>query len=113
MIWALNKRENTMEGDVSWYAETAPMGYEYPDHKYLSRFLIRAKVGANAECRMYIRYDDEDVWRRKGVMRGEGKVTLFLVPIIPRRCGHASIRLEGEGEFQLYGLARELAIGRE
>lgn len=111
MLWNLTDGESTMEETVSWYAETATMGYEYPDHKYLSRFLLRVKMGVDAECRVFIRYDSEDVWRPKGVIHGRGKVETRLIPIVPRRCDHASIRLEGEGDVQIYGIARELAMG--
>lgn len=112
LLYALNGTKGTAEAEnVSWYAETAVMGYEYPEHKYLGRFLLRLKLGADAECRLLIQYDSDGIWRPQGVIRGDGKVKTCLVPVIPRRCEHLQVRIEGDGEMQLYGMARELALG--
>ena len=55
LLYALNGSAGEKETEeVTWYAETAAMGYEYPDHKYLSRFLLRMKLGVKAECRVYM-----------------------------------------------------------
>lgn len=37
----------------------------------------------------------------------------ITVPIIPARCGHLRIRLEGEGDFVLYALAMTMEKGSE
>jgi len=111
-LWALNGTEGDEEpGDVTWYAETAPMGYEQPEHKYLSRFTLRMRLGADAVCRILAQYDGEDMWREKGTVSGNGKVSVFTVPIVPRRCDTMRLRLEGHGDFRLYGIARELGGG--
>ena len=114
LLYALNGTEGEEEPeDVTWYAETAVMGYEYPDHKYLSRFLLRMRLGVKAECRVYVQYDSDGLWLFKGTIRGEDRVKTYLLPVIPRRCEHLKVRFEGHGFMQLYGMARELAIGRE
>ena len=114
LLYALNGSTGEKETEeVTWYAETAAMGYEYPDHKYLSRFLLRMKLGIKAECRVYMQYDSDGLWRHKGTIRGTDSVKTYLLPVIPRRCEHLKVRFEGQGDMQLYGMARELAIGRE
>ena len=114
LLYAMNGSEGEKEPEeVTWYAEMAAMGYEYPDHKYLSRFLLRMKLGVKAECRVYLQYDSDGLWRHKGTIRGSDKVKMYLLPVIPRRCEHVKVRFEGHGDMQLYGMARELAIGRE
>lgn len=113
-LWALNGTEGTEEeGDVTWFAETAVMGYEYPDRKYLSRFLIRMKMGINAECAIKIQYDSDGIWRPKGTLEGSGRVKSYLVPVVPRRCDHLKIRIEGHGDMEIYGFARELSMGSD
>ena len=99
--------------DVTWFAETAVMGYEYPDHQYMSRLLLRMKLGVKAECRIYIQYDSDGLWHFKGAFQGTDSVKTYLLPVIPRRCDHLKVRFEGHGDMQLYGMARELALGRE
>ena len=111
-LYALNGSAGEMEKeDVTWYAETAPMGYEYPEQKYLSRFLLRMKLGENADCTVLIQYDGDGVWHHKGTVRGKDKVKSYLIPILPRRCEYMKLRLEGHGEIHLYGIGRELALG--
>ena len=114
--------------DVTWYAETGIMGYEYPDHKYLSRFVLRMQLGETAECHLSIQYDSDGIWRPKGTIRGNaasshtGQIPLkdksfgvktYLMPIVPRRCEHMQLRIEGHGDMRLYGIARELSMGSD
>ena len=111
-LYALNGTAGTPEPDeVTWYAETAEMGYEYPEHQYLSRFLLRMKLNKGAECRFLVQYDSDGIWLESGVLRGNGRTSLLLMPIVPRRCQHMKIRLEGSGGMQLYGMARVLFAG--
>ena len=113
-LCALNGTAGTEEQDaVTWYAETAEMGYDYPEHQYLSRFLLRMKLDKNAECRFLVQYDSDGIWLERGALRGTGKTSLCLMPIVPRRCQHMKIRLEGSGGIQLFGMARVLSRGRD
>ena len=111
-VYSLNGTAGTPEPeDVTWYAETAEMGYEYPEHQYMSRFLLRMLLGKEAFCRFLVQYDSDGVWREQGIVQGSGKTNLLLMPIIPRRCQHMKVRLEGQGDMRLYGMARVLFAG--
>jgi hypothetical protein len=44
-------------------------------------------------------------------MEGHGKTQTYMIPVIPRRCDHMRIRLTGEGDMQLYSIARLLGLG--
>ena len=113
-LYALNGTAGTPEPDeVTWYAETAEMGYDYPEHQYLSRFLLRMKLDTGAECRFLVQYDSDGIWHERGTLRGNGKTNLLLMPIVPRRCQHMKVRLEGSGGMQLYGMARVLSAGSD
>ena len=90
---------------------SAMIGYEYPGQKYLSRYNIRMKLGQWATCDLWIEYDSSGIWEKKGHMEGHGKVQTYMIPVIPRRCDHMRIRLTGEGEMQLYSIARLLGLG--
>lgn len=113
LLYALNGSDGIEEDPVTWYAETAEMGYEYPDHKYLARFLMRMKLEKEAECEVYVQYDSDGHWVRKGTLQGADKVKPYLLPIVPRRCDHMKVRIEGRGSMELWGVARELSMGRE
>ena len=114
LLFALNGQDGTIESqDVEWFAETAEMGYEYQNFKYLRRFILRMELSPGAECRMLIQYDGDGIWHDKGVLQGRRGVKTYLAPIVPRRCEHARLRLEGHGGMRLYGLGRELAVGSD
>ena len=113
-LYALNGTAGTPEPDeVTWYAETAEMGYDYSEHQYLSRFLLRMKLDTKAECRFLVQYDSDGIWLERGTLRGNGRTNLLLMPIVPRRCQHMKVRLEGSGGMQLYGMARVLSAGSD
>lgn len=99
------------EETFPWQAVTAVMGYEYPENKYLSRWLIRAAAGAGQIIRLAIQYDSSGLWEPAGEITGRGMAASFVIPVIPRRCDHLQLRLSGEGQFKLFSLARVLEKG--
>jgi len=114
ILYALHGKAGTPEqGDITWYCETAEMGYEYREHQYLRRFLIKMELSPDAYCRMLIQYDGDGIWHDKGTMHGRSGVKTYLMPIVPRRCEHAKIRLEGIGKMKLYGIGREMGLGSD
>ena len=58
-----------------------------------------------------MQYDADGIWLERGTLSGNGKTGLRLIPIVPRRCQHMKIRLEGSGGMQLFGMAREVSEG--
>lgn len=112
-LWAMTGTEGEKEKELPWRIDSAIFGYEYPDYKYLSRYNIRMKLGRWAECKIFIEYDSSGIWEMKGHMRGRDVVKTYTLPIVPRRCDHMRIRLEGNGEMQLYSIARILEMGAD
>ncbi len=104
---------------VKWFVETGEIGFLHnrrvgefhPDHKYLSRFQIRAAFHGKVRC--LVKYDNDKRWTQKGTMEGYGKIEPYIVPVMPRRCDHMKLRLEGEGQATLYSLAYILEQGSE
>lgn len=101
------------EGDVEWSAESGIMGYEFPDAKYISRYNIRCKLGANATMSMFIEYDSDGMWVHMGTYPGAASVRTITVPIIPRRCDHMRLKLTGRGDIKIYSIARILEGGSD
>lgn len=112
-LFAINGTTGTLEAPLHWRADSAMLGYEYKDHKYLSRFNIRMKLGQWATCTLYIEYDSSGIWEPKGHMKGQAQVKTYTLPVVPRRCDHLRLRLEGDGEAQIYSIARILEIGSD
>lgn len=113
LLYALRGKAGTLEQEPTWYMETADMGYEYRERQYLRRFLVKMELGKDAYCKMMIQYDGDGIWHDKGTMQGRGGVKMYLMPIVPRRCEHAKIRLEGQGMMRLYGIGREMGLGSD
>lgn len=111
-VIAENGTDGELEGDVKWYAESGIIGYEMIDRKYVSRFTMRMRLGSGAECGMYIMYDSDGIWRYEGLIRG-GAMDSFTIPVVPRRCDHFRIRLEGKGDIKLYSIAKILEQGSD
>lgn len=103
--------EGTAEAAPAWYAETGVLGYEMPDHKYVSRFNIRMNLGAGAACKLYMQYDSSGTWEERASMTGQGNLRTFTLPVIPRRCDHLKIRFEGTGPAKIFSIARILEQG--
>ena len=101
------------EGRISWRLDTAVMGYETPEHKYPSRYTLRMALEDDAECAIYIQYDGDRIWRFQGMLHAVGPARTYLLPVIPRRCEYAQIRIEGKGTMALYGIARDMAGGSD
>ena len=113
-LYALNGTQGTQEQeDVAWFAETSDMGYDSPDNLYNGRFVVRARAAENTACRLFIQYDGDGAWQPLGVIQGDGKVRSHVLPLIPRRADTMKLRIEGEGDFSLYSIAREIGQGSD
>jgi hypothetical protein len=64
----------------------------------------------NSRATVYVQYDSDGNWIRKGEMHGKGTRT-FLLPIVPQRCDHMNIKIEGKGDVKIISLAKILEEG--
>lgn len=112
-VYALQGTAGEPEGPIDWWAESAAMGYELSNHKYISRFVIRLKLTGNAWCSLKIQYDGDGEWHQKGSMAGQGKTRTYVLPVVPRRCDAMKIRLEGQGDVQIYTISRIIEAGAD
>lgn len=109
------------EGNFDWYFETEDFGYQYQaqgyrsylgQQNYLSRVNLRMSLAEDAEAWIYVMYDGNGQWEHKGHIRGNG-VRSFTLPVIPRRCDHMRIKVEGHGDCSIYSLAKILEVGSD
>ena len=111
-IIAINGTAGTKEAAPEWYAETGIMYYEYPDHKYVSRYNLRLNMDRTARAQLYIEYDSSGVWTFAGDIHVNETGTITL-PVKPRRCDHLRMRIEGQGDVRLFSIARILSAGSD
>ena len=101
----LELNDYEQEDDFDWECETGNFGYSYPNNKYLSRFQVRMQIADGAKASIYIQYNSDGVWHRKGEMTGKG-VRTHLIPIVPIRCDHMKIKFAGKGDVKIFSIAK-------
>lgn len=106
----LENEEFEIEKNVQWMCETGNIGYSYPNNKYLSRFQMRMLMGEGASACFYIQYDSNGVWHRRGEMKKNG-IKTHLIPIVPVRCDHMKIKIEGKGDVKIISVSKILEEG--
>lgn len=99
-----------MEGLPTWQATFGAFGFAYEQQKYLSRFNIRAQLGAAGRMIIEIMYDSNGKWEEMGTLESK-MLRTFLLPVIPRRCDHCQLRIRGYGDVKVYSIAREFEQG--
>ena len=91
--------------------ETGDFYSASPDKKRLLCLQLRIEADAGAAVAVQVQYDSDGVWRDAGAFSAGAKRT-FLLPLVPRRCDHFRVRVQGTGAWRLLSLARrELPAG--
>lgn len=99
--------------ELDWMIETPDEGYQMPDHKYLSRYNLRIKLGPMTACVLLMQYDGDGIWHKKGTLVSRDAVRSYDIPVLPQRCDHVRMRLVGKGEMTLYGIDRIVTRGAD
>lgn len=81
------------------------MGLGETGQKRVIRITLRATLTPGSRMTVYILYDDETVPVHAATVTGT-HMRSFTLPILPRRCDHFRLRLEGEGPFLLHSIAQ-------
>lgn len=113
--------EAVREGPVAWSAEWADF-YEYsgssgsssaiPQEKGIGKLLVRLELDEEASVDILIQFDSDGVWRLVRRLDAHTKRSWYL-PVVPRRCDHFRLRMEGTGGCRVYSLTREVYAGSE
>ena len=101
-----------VEDPVEWMVETGDIGTTMPDQKYISRLVIRMSLTNHAKASFSISYDSTGEWVHLFDMEAH-TLRSFEVPIRPRRCDHFKVRIEGEGDFKIYSIAKTIEQGSD
>ncbi len=110
-LLAMTGQKGVPEGSISWMAQTCTIGLSLPDRKYVTRLNLR--LCASGTVRVYTDYDSMGTWEKKAEITGKGMLHSIVVPILPVRCDHMAIRLEGTGDFRLYSLTKTIEDGSD
>lgn len=112
-LMAATGREGEPEGPVSWMAQTGKLGFSQAESKYISRLNLRLRAAPGSEVEVFLRYDSQGPWEKKGSIRGEDAPRSVTLPIRPRRCDHLELRLQGKGDCRVYSLSKITETGSD
>ena len=104
--------QTEMEGPIDWYVETGNIGLDLPDEKYVSRILIRMSVDTDTELSVLVQYDSSGIWTGARTVHTHS-LNSFTIPVIPARCDHMKIRIQGTGACKIYSISKEIEYGSE
>lgn len=97
---------------IDWFLESGDLKGGTLNQKYVSRIKFNVWLPVNSEFKVFIKYDDEPLFERKGMIRSTKNKT-YTFPISPRRCSKYRIRLEGKGHMKLLGMSHDIEQGSE
>jgi hypothetical protein len=111
-VTPLSADDPTETAPVRWYAETGIIGLDTPDAKYISKLAIRMDLEAGASVRVSVEYDSSGYWKQIGAREAVSMKTVNM-PILPMRCDHMRLRLDGVGGCKVYSITKSLQAGAE
>ena len=102
------------EPPAEWSCTSGLIGWADVEKKYVSRLVLRAVLAQGTQMNVWIEYDSDGKWVHAGGMRGTtGRTKSYLLPLIPKRCDHFRIKLEGSGEMALYSISKMYEKGSD
>lgn len=109
------------EDAFDWYAEFDDFygyttykgsGTPLPQHKGITKLQLRLELEKDATAELAIRYDSSGEWITVATLDGTVKQNHYL-GIIPHRCDHFRLRMQGHGGMRLYSLAYDYYEGSD
>lgn len=97
---------------IFWMLESGDIVESSLEQKYISKIMFNFEMESDAEANVFMQYDDDELWERKGTIKSIKNMT-YVLPIIPKRCNKYRYRIEGYGHVKLYGMQRTVEGGSE
>ena len=97
---------------VAWLAETGPLGLDMMETKRITALHLRLQMTPGSKLRVWLRYDFDPDWECAATVTACSLGTVRL-PVRPKRCDHLYLRLEGQGDCQVYSITKVLRKGSD
>lgn len=111
-ILAILGSGDRFEDSVPWMVETGIIGGSTPERKYLCKLSIRMVLECGSRMNILAQYDSCGAWESLGYFTGTD-LRSFTVPVLPRRCDHLRLRLEGEGKGMIFSITKVMSVGSD
>lgn len=101
----------TEEEEVPWMVEFADMVFGSPNRKGIGKMQFRFGFEELGTVVISVKYDSGE-WETVMTVNGGTKESR-IVPLIPRRCDHFKVKLDGRSRVNLYGMTVHYYHGSE
>ena len=105
--------EATDEKDFPFMTEFTDFTENEPDKKGVGKLQLRIELDDGASLNVMIQFDSDGEWRKIRTLIGSEGKRSHVLPIVPRRCDHYRVKLEGTGGCRIYTMTREFYSGSE
>lgn len=105
--------EAAEEDEIPFMVEFSDFTEDDPNKKGVGKLQLRIELEYGAEVSVMVQFDSDGTWRKIKSLVGTDPKRSYYLPIVPRRCDHYRVRLEGTGECRIYSLTREYYSGSE
>lgn len=117
-IWITGNIQNppaeaTEEEEIPFMVEFSDFTEDDPNKKGVGKLQLRVELEYGAELTVKTQFDSDGVWRTVKSLVGTDPKRSYYLPIVPRRCDHYRVKLEGTGECRIYSMTREFYAGSE
>lgn len=117
-IWILGNPQEIPEGateeaDAPWFTEWGDFTDGSPNKKGIGKIQMRISLDRGARLKVLMQFDSDGVWQTVKSLVGEDPKRSYYMPLVPRRCDHYRLRLEGRGGCKIYSMIREIYAGSE
>lgn len=99
--------------ELLWSAEFGDFDGGTFDSKFISKISLRYELETGETISAYIKYDSSDTWQLVRTSTGTEVKRKMDMHIIPHRCDHFRIKLEGTGKVCIYSFAKYIGIGSD
>lgn len=100
------------EKKIPWFAESGIVSAESPDRKYVSALTVRMSLAPGSSVSFWIQYDSMGEWEHI-CTHTASSLDSFSMPILPRRCDHFRLRIEGVGDAKIYSVTKTTEQGSD
>ena len=109
-----NPPEEAQEEEAfEWMVEFSDFTDNDPNKKGVGKLQMRLELEDDAELTVMMQFDSDGIWRTVRFICGTDPKRSHVIPIVPRRCDHYRVRLEGTGGCRIYSMSREFYTGSE
>lgn len=117
-IWIAGNTHNppagaVAEGAIPWKVEFADFTEENPNKKNVRKLQLRIDMDAGATATVLMQFDSDGVWHPVSTLECDGAKRSYTLPIVPRRCDHFRIKIEGSGGCMIHSLSKSYSTGSE